>query len=149
MMTDSAATIERNKAIVASYWDTLYSHDWDGVASFFSDDANYVDKGLGEAHGGAHGPAEIVARLRLGLEPIQSHEHLSATFIAEGNTVVTEHGERWVFDDEVTVDHPFTSVMELDDAGKIVRWWDYSNIDRLVSQGPQWWVEHIMAGWRE
>ena len=47
---------ERNKAIAARYWEALYSHDWEAVAGFFSPTANYVDKGLGESLGGAHGP---------------------------------------------------------------------------------------------
>ena len=52
MSTDQAENIqERNKEIVARYWDALYSHDWDVIASFFTDTANYVDTGTGESMG--------------------------------------------------------------------------------------------------
>ncbi|MDE0606556.1 MAG: hypothetical protein OXH78_05310 [Acidimicrobiaceae bacterium] len=44
--------------------------------------------------------------------------------------------------------HPFTSVMELTDDGLIQRWWDYSNLPNLTDNAPQWWLEHIAAGWR-
>ena len=77
MSTDHAEnTQHRNKEIVSRYWDALYSHDWGLVASFFTDTANYVDTGTGESMGGAHGPEEIVARLYLGLDPVQEHKHV-------------------------------------------------------------------------
>ena len=91
-MTEQDLTA-RNTEIVARYWDALYAHDWDGIASFFTDDANYVDVGIGESGGGAHGPAQIVARLRLGLEPVPDHLHHEPVLIAQGHRVVTEHKE--------------------------------------------------------
>jgi len=39
-------------------------------------------------------------------------------------------------------------VMELDEAGMITRWWDYSNLSNLLDNAPQWWLEHIASGWR-
>ncbi|NIR37772.1 MAG: nuclear transport factor 2 family protein, partial [Actinobacteria bacterium] len=117
----------RNKEIATRYWEALYSHDWDAVASFFSPDANYVDTGIGESMGGAHGPDEIVARLRLGLDPVEAHNHVDGRMIAEDEVVVTEHAEEWVFHTGERVVHPFTSVMEFTDDGLIRRWWDYSN----------------------
>ena len=67
--------------------------------------------------------------------------------IAEGSVVVTEHAEEWSFHTGEVVMHPFTSVMELSD-GLIARWWDYSNLANLLENAPQWWLEHIAAGWR-
>ena len=139
---------ERNKEIVARFWDALYSHDWEGVGGFFTAEANYVDVGTGESGGGAHGPAQIVARLRLGLEPVQSHTHEPGLVVAEGAVVVTEHLEVWTFHTGEVIRHPFTSVMELDDDGLITRWWDYSNLSNLLDNAPKWWLEHIAAGWR-
>ena len=149
-MTDSNVSRQvRNKEIVARYWEALYDHDWNGIASFFGPDSNYVDVGTGEALGGAHGPDEIVARLRLGLEPVEAHNHQLGLMIAEGNVVVTEHAEEWVFHTGERILHPFTSVMELDDDGIIVRWWDYSNLSNLLDNAPAWWLEHIAAGYRD
>ena len=150
MSTDQPETIqERNKQIVARYWEALYSHDWDEIASFFTATANYVDTGLGETLGGAHGPDEIVARLYLGLDPVQEHNHVEGRMSAEDHFVGTEHAEEWVFHTGERVVHPFTSVMELTDDGLIQRWWDYSNLPNLTDNAPQWWLEHIAAGWRE
>ena len=142
------AVEERNKQVAARFWDALYAHDWDVIGGFFTADANYVDVGTGESGGGAHGPDQIVARLRLGLEPVQSHTHRMGQMMAEGSTVVTEHAEEWAFHTGEVILHPFTSVMELDDDGLIARWWDYSNLSNLLENAPNWWLEHIAAGWR-
>tara|TARA_B100000085_G_scaffold119586_1_gene108982 strand:- start:650 stop:1096 length:447 start_codon:yes stop_codon:yes gene_type:complete len=139
---------ERNKAIAARYWEALYSHDWEAVAGFFSPTANYVDKGLGESLGGAHGPDEIVARLRLGLDPVEAHNHVEGMMIAEGDIVVTEHEEEWVFHTGERILHPFASVMVFAPDGKIERWWDYSNLGNLLDNAPTWWLEHIAQGYR-
>jgi limonene-1,2-epoxide hydrolase len=42
---------------------------------------------------------------------------------------------------------PFVSVMEVR-AGKLVRWWDYWDMQTLMSAAPEWWVEHIMQGYQ-
>lgn len=148
-MTRGETIQARNKAIVARYWEALYSHDWDAVKSFFSDTANYVDTGIGEALGGAHGPAEIVARLRLGLDPVEAHNHVDGLMVAEDRFVITEHAEEWVFHTGERIMHPFCSVMELTDDGQIHRWWDYSNLSNLIDNAPQWWLDHIAAGYRD
>lgn len=140
---------ERNRAVVGRYWDALYRRDWEAVAGFFTAEANYVDVGTGESGGGAHGPAEIVARLRLGLEPIEGYRHEMGRMVAEGDVVVTEHAEEWRFHTGEVVLHPFVSVMELDDEGRITRWWDYSNLANLLDNAPAWWIEHIAAGYRD
>lgn len=139
----------RNKAAAARFWEALYSHDWDAVGSFFSPTANYVDTGLGESLGGAHGPDEIVARLRLGLDPVEAHNHVDGLAIAEGDVVITEHAEEWVFHTGERIVHPFASVMEFDDDGLIQRWWDYSHLSNLLDNAPAWWLEHIAQGYRE
>ena len=45
------------------------------------------------------------------------------------------------------IDHPFTSVMEVR-GGLVTRWHDYSHLGNLLDQAPQWWLDHIAAGWR-
>ena len=142
------AVEDRNKATAARFWDALYSHDWEAIGGFFTADANYTDVGIGESGGGAWGPAQIVARLRLGLEPVERHRHEMGVMIAEGRFVVTEHAEEWAFHTGEVIMHPFTSVMEFDDDGLIARWWDYSNMSNLVDNAPSWWLEHIASGWR-
>ena len=97
---------------------------------------------------GAFGPAEIAARLRLGLEPLAAYEHVPGwRIVAEGDTVITEHVERWTWDSGETVDLPFVSVFQLRD-GRIVRWWDYWDLATLMNAAPAAWVEHIMVGYK-
>lgn len=139
----------RNKATAARFWETLYAHDWEAVAGFFAPAANYVDTGIGESLGGAHGPAEIVARLKLGLDPVEAHNHIEGLAVAEGDVVITEHTEEWVFHTGERILHPFASVMVFDADGSIVRWWDYSNLANLLDNAPAWWLEHIAAGYRD
>ena len=104
-------------------------------AGFFSPTANYVDKGLGESLGGAHGPDEIVARLDSGLDPVEAHNHVQGMMIAEGDIVVTEHEEEWVFHTGERILHPFASVMVFAST-KIERWWDYSTSAICLTTRP-------------
>jgi len=147
-MSNPPSTTQLNKETVTRFWDSLYSHDWDAIGSFFSIDANYVDVGTAEIGGGAHGPDQIVARLKLGLDPVQGHRHVLGQMVAEGSTVVTEHAEEWTFHTGEVIMHPFVSVMELSE-GLIERWWDYSNISNLLDNAPAWWLEHIAAGYMD
>ena len=61
-------SVEANKLRVQSFWETLYARDWDGIAAFFTGDSEYTDV-PSPADDVARGPDQIVARLRLGLEP--------------------------------------------------------------------------------
>ena len=96
---------------------------------------------------GATGPAEVAARLRLGLEPIERYEHHLRNLVADGDMVLTEHVEEWFWHTGEHVALPFVSVMELR-GGQIIRWWDYFNLPTLLDAAPQWWLEHIAPGYR-
>lgn len=135
-----------NHAIVETFWADLFRRDWDAIASHFTDDAHYRDVPAPEE--GAFGPDEVVARLRLGLEPLARYEHVPGwTLIGDGDTVVTEHVERWTWAGGETVDLPFVSVMDLA-GGRITRWWDYWDLSTLMNAAPAEWVEHIMVGYK-
>jgi len=135
-----------NKEIVENYWIAHFDRDWAKMATFFSDDAHYTDVGLDAV--GATGPQEIILRLRLGIEPLEGYEHFPKNIIWENNLVVTEHVEQWRFHTGEVIDHPFTSVMEITN-GIISRWHDYSHLGNLLDQAPQWWLDHIIVGWRD
>jgi limonene-1,2-epoxide hydrolase len=136
---------DTNREIVRSFWHALYERDWDRIEGFFAPDAQYTDIGT-PADDLAVGPAQVVARLRLGLEPITGYEHDLRLMVAEGDVVVTEHTETWRWHTGESVALPFVTVQELRD-GKIVRWWDYWDLQTLLGAAPAWWVEHIMAGY--
>ena len=135
----------RTRQVVERCWAHHFRRDWAGMARFFTADCHYVDTGIDDA--GAIGPDEILARLRLGIEPLEGYVHHPKHVVAEGDLVVTEHVEQWRFHTGEVIDHPFTSVMEVRD-GRICRWHDYSNLGNLLDNAPAWWLEHIAAGYR-
>jgi len=137
---------DANRELVIAFWDALYRRDWEAVGGFFTADARYTDV-PSPPDDVAVGPAQIVARLRLGLEPIEGYEHALHLLVAEDDAVVTEHAEtwRWHTGEEVTL--PFVSVQEVRD-GRIARWYDYWDLQTLMNAAPAWWVEHIMQGYQ-
>ena len=141
-----------NREIVERFWTDLYTRDWDVVASYFGADSEYTDVPT-PPEDVARGPEQIVARLRVGLEPLANIGHDVRTTVCDGDTVVTEHVEHWEWPTGEKAALPFVSMQELRD-GVIVRWWDYWDLGTLMNVAPAWWVEHIMtaaaeAGLRE
>ncbi|MFN7151742.1 MAG: limonene-1,2-epoxide hydrolase family protein [Microthrixaceae bacterium] len=140
------ANEDRNTELIEAFWADLFRRDFDAVGAWFTPGGNYRDVPAPEE--GAFGPAEVAARLRLGLEPLAQYEHVPGwRIVAQGNTVMTEHVERWTWASGETVDLPFVSVHELD-GDKITRWWDYWDLSTLMNAAPAAWVEHIMVGYK-
>ena len=132
---------QANKDVVERFFDALARRDWDGMKALLTDDAHYTD--VGTVGAGGTGPDGVVARVMIGLEPLQGYEHLPGTnVVAEGDLVMTEHTERWIFHTGEVIDHSFVSVTQLRD-GLIFRWHDYSNIPNITDHAPAWWLEHI------
>jgi limonene-1,2-epoxide hydrolase len=140
--TDAAPT---NRARIEHFWTTLYARDWEGIASFFTEESEYTDV-PSPVDDVARGPDQVVARLRLGLERISGYEHNLRLMVAEGDTVVTEHTETWHWHTGERVTLPFVSVQVLA-GGSIVRWWDYWDLSTLMNAAPQWWIEHVASGY--
>ena len=135
---------DHNTELIEAFWADLFRRDFDAVGAWFTPDGNYRDVPAPEE--GAFGPAEVAARLRLGIEPLAAYEHVPGwRIVAQGTTVVTEHVERWTWASGETVDLPFVSVHELD-GDKVTRWWDYWALGTLMNAAPASWVEHIMVG---
>ena len=132
-----------NREVVERYWDAHFRRDWDLMATFFTDDAHYTDVGMDPV--GATGGDDIVRRLKIGIEPLSGYYHFPKHLVAQGDLVIWEHMERWMFHTGEVVDHPFVSVMQVRD-GKICRWHDYSHIGNIIDNAPAWWLEHIMSG---
>jgi 23S rRNA (adenine2503-C2)-methyltransferase len=83
-----------NRQVVERYWDAHFRRDWARMATFFTPTAHYTDVGADGA--GATGPDEIIARLRLGIEPLEAYLHFPKHLIAEGerlNIVMMGQGE--------------------------------------------------------
>ena len=140
------AVEDRNCELIEAFWADLFRRDFDAVGAWFTPDGNYRDVPAPEE--GAFGPAEVAARLRLGLEPLARYEHVPGwSLVAQGDTVVTEHVERWTWQTGETVDLPFVSVHQLE-GDKVRRWWDYWDMSTLMNAAPAAWVEHIMVGYK-
>jgi limonene-1,2-epoxide hydrolase len=131
---------ERNKEIVASMWECLYRKDFDGVARHIAEDGVYEDVPAPDS--GARGPANVVKRLRLGLDPVVRFEHEIHRVVAEGENVVIEHTETWHFEtgEKLTNDFVTIHVVKND---KIQLWRDYWDLNTLMSQAPPWWIERL------
>ncbi len=138
-------SVETNKDRVRSFWSALYDRDWDAIGSYFSTDSEYTDV-PSPAEDVARGPAQIVARLRLGLDRISGYDHDLRLLVAEHDSVVTEHTETWHWHTGETVTLPFVSVQELRE-GTISRWWDYWDLQTLMNAAPAWWIEHVAQGY--
>jgi ketosteroid isomerase-like protein len=138
----------RNKATVERFWATLYeTRDFDAVGAFMAPDGEYTDVFTPDEDV-AVGPAQVAARLRLGLEPLSAIHHHPKLMVAEGDTVMFEHAEEWHWHTGESCIVRFVSVQVFDAEGLIVRWHDYPDLQLLLSSAPAWWIEHIMAGWQ-
>ena len=141
-MSDRAT---EHRMLLEGCWDVLERRDFEGCGAYFAEDGVYTDVPLGVV--GATGPAEVAARLRLGLEPLDRYVHHLRNIVASDAVVMTEHTEEWFWPTGEHVELPFVSVMELRDQ-KITRWWDYFNLATLLDSAPQWWLDQIAKGYR-
>lgn len=138
-------TPAENKALIERFWGDLARRDYDAVGAYFTPDGHYTDVPAPEE--GAFGPAEVAARLRLGLEPLVKYELHDGPIVADGNMVITEHSETWHWETGESVTLPFVSVHEIRD-GQVVRWHDYFDLNTLLSAAPEAWMTHIMVGYK-
>jgi limonene-1,2-epoxide hydrolase len=127
--------------VSAAFWAALYARDWPLIRSFFAEDSIYYDVPVGPGAAG-RGPDSIEARLRLGIEGLASYSHEPGVVVAQGDIVVTEHAETWVWESGETVTLPFVSVQTVR-ADKIVLWKDYWDQQTLMNAAPDSWHERL------
>jgi limonene-1,2-epoxide hydrolase len=131
-------------SIVNALWDAVYDRDWARIASFFIADSIYYDVPVGAA-AAARGPDGIVARLRLGIEPLSSYEHVRGQIACTGDVVMVEHAETWRWASGESVLLPFVTVHRVVD-GKVLVWKDYWDYRTLLDAAPPGWTESLQAG---
>jgi limonene-1,2-epoxide hydrolase len=139
-MSETAKNVE----IVRALWSALCDRDWARIASFFADDSVYYDVPTGPA-GAARGPYGIVARLRLGLEPLTSYENTERNIAASDDVVMVEHEETWHWPTGESATLPFVTVHRVVD-GKILLWKDYWDYRTLIDAAPPGWQESLLQG---
>ena len=133
-----------NVTVVRALWSALAARDWARIASFLEEDSVYYDVPIGPASA-ARGPFGIVARLRLGLEPLASYENIERNIAASGDVVMVEHEETWRWQTGESAVLPFVTVHRVVD-GKIRLWKDYWNYDTLIDAAPPGWQESLLQG---
>ncbi len=129
-----------NKELVESMWACLYRKDFDGVAAHIAEDGHYEDVPAPDP--GATGPANVVKRLRIGLDPVVRFEHDVHRVVAEGSSVIVEHTETWHFETGESLRNDFVTVHVVRD-GKIALWRDYWDLNTMMAQAPKWWIERL------
>ena len=139
-------TAEANKELIERFWDDLYRRDFDAVGAYFTPEGQYTDVFTPDDDL-AVGAEQIAARLRLGLEPLESITHHNGHIVADDHVVMTEHAEEWHWHTGESFTVRFASVHEIDDGGMITRWWDYPDLQGLLAAAPAWWIDHIMEGY--
>ncbi|HUW01486.1 MAG TPA: nuclear transport factor 2 family protein [Acidimicrobiales bacterium] len=134
-------TNDEKRDLVERFWATLAARDWDILAGFFDASSEYWDVPIGRETG-AIGPANIVTRLKLGLEPLADYTNQPEFTIVEDDHVVTVHSESWTWDDEHRYTLQFSTYQRVVD-GVIVEWRDYSDMSGLMAAAPQWWLDRL------
>ena len=61
----------------------------------------------------------------------------------DGEVVFLDHTEKWTFTSGETAEHTFASMHEMKD-GLIYRWSDYWDMQKFVSQFPEWFIEEMI-----
>ncbi|MEZ0340886.1 nuclear transport factor 2 family protein [Mycobacterium sp. pV006] len=127
------------EATVTGMWAALSARDWDGVQTFLSPDCIYLDVPVGPA-AAARGPADIVKRLKIGIEPLAAYENFPGLMVTNGTDVMYEHSEQWRWDSGESALLPFVSVHRVE-GGKITLWKDYWDMAGLANHAPPTWLE--------
>jgi limonene-1,2-epoxide hydrolase len=130
---------------VRAMWDTLNDRHWPQLGAFFGPDSIYYDVPLGPS-AAAVGPEGIVARLRLGIEPLAAYQHHHGHFsTGEGGLVMLEHSETWTWGSGESVTLPIATVHRVAD-GTISLWRDYWDYNALMGSAPGWWIDQTTNG---
>src|SRR6201991_2901890 len=126
---------------VLGLWQALSRRDWDGVKTFLSADCIYVDMPVGPTLA-ARGPADIVKRLKGGLEPLAGYENHDGVLVSTGADVMYAHSATWRGARGETGLLRFVSVHRVEDS-KVTLWKDYWDMGSMTAQAPPTWLEDL------
>jgi limonene-1,2-epoxide hydrolase len=127
--SDTSKQLIQNKEIVLRMWSHVYAREWDDLRNILAPECKHKDMPAPDA--GAIGPDNIVARLRIGFDLIERFEHTVSRVVAEDNAIIVE-----------VVENHLVSVHEVSD-DKVSLWRDYWDINGMLSNAPQWWIEAV------
>lgn len=124
--------------VVLGMWRALSARDWAAVTPFLADDCIYLDMPVGAA-AAAKGPADIVKRLKIGLESLAAYENFDGLVVADGTNVMYEHSELWNWPGGESALLQFVTVHRVVD-DKITVWKDYWDMGALANHAPPTWL---------
>jgi ketosteroid isomerase-like protein len=133
-------SIQENRKTVETMWQALTDMDWEILKSCLHEDVFYEDVPTEDL--GAQGPENVVKRLAIAFDHLVDHRHTIHHLACEGDVVFLDHTEGWTFKTGEKVEHTFATMHEMKD-GKVVKWSDYWDVSKFVSQFPQWFLEEM------
>lgn len=135
--------VSEAEATVLGMWNALSNRDWDAVETFLAEDCLYVDMPVGPA-AAARGPADIVKRLKCGLEPLAGYVNHDGLLLTNGADVMYEHSETWEWVTGESAVLQFVTVHTVRD-GLITRWKDYWDFGALLNHAPADWMQQLQS----
>ncbi|MGB0969924.1 MAG: nuclear transport factor 2 family protein [Mycobacterium sp.] len=138
MSVESSQETQVEEAVYGM-WAALSDRDWQAVKSYLSQDCLYLDMPVGPA-AAARGPADIVKRLKIGLEPLASYENFTGLMVSNGVDVMYEHREEWHWETGESAILEFVTVHRVE-GGKISLWKDYWDLGALAEHAPPRWLD--------
>ncbi len=141
-MSNTGATLsnEQHKATVERMWRALARMDWDTMKSCMHPEIHYEDVPTEDP--GAHGPDNVIKRLRIAFDHLTSQEQELHHLAADGDVVFLDHTETWIFKTGEKVSHTFATLHVMKD-GLVVRWSDYWDVQGFVGQFPAWFLQEM------
>jgi len=133
-------SIAENRKTVERMWNALSEMDWDTLKSCLHPQVHYEDVPTEDM--GAEGPENVVKRLSIAFDHLIDHRHTIHHMACEGDVVFLDHTEGWTFKSGEKVEHTFATMHEMKD-GKVVKWSDYWDVSKFVSQFPKWFLEEM------
>jgi limonene-1,2-epoxide hydrolase len=137
-VTTASDPVER---AVRGLWAALSDRDWDRVMTHLAEDCIYADMPLGPT-AAARGPVDIVARLKIGLEPLAGYTNHDGLLLATGADAMYEHSETWQWATGETALLHFVSVHRVCD-GQVTLWKDYWDMGGLTAHAPPTWLDDL------
>ncbi len=139
-------SIEANKTVVMKMWKALSDMDWQAMKACMHAEIYYRDVASDDP--GAHGPDNCVKRLQIAFKHLSKQEQTTHHLAAEGDVVFLDHTEKWTFTSGETAENTFCTMHEIKD-GLVYRWSDYWDMNKFISQYPDWFLEEMMKSTAE
>ena len=131
---------QSNKAVVEKMWKALGQFDWETLKSCMHPEIHYRDMPSDDP--GAHGPDNCIKRLSIAWDHLEKQDQTTHHIAADGDVVFLDHTEKWTFKTGETCEHTFATMHEMKD-GLVYRWSDYWDLNKFVSQFPDWFLEEM------